>query len=326
MRDLVLVFADLFNVEWLDEGPVRGLGCWRFEPARPIGGGWRGMLARGIGRPELEWVEPASLVSAAQPLGPASEPWLATPMHWQAGLTTVHVAGDARLRLSSAEALQWCDAFAADFGAQGLILQPAGTAGFLLSGLEASGAQTLEPTQLCRLPLAEAQPRGPGSSRLRGLMSEIELWLHEAEPNRARRARGERAVSSLWLWGGGAPPGEPPQPSAAVSRWPALFGEEATLRALARLSCCEVLPMAAIDTLLAADAESGCAVIEADGGAVADLTRDYVSIALEALTQHRLDRLTLVAQDRAVRAQRTDRWRTWRPRRRWTEALGLEAA
>lgn len=322
----MLVFADLFTIELLDAQPVRALGCWRFEPAQPIGGGWRGMLARGIGRPELEWVEPASLVSAAQPLGPASAPWLATPMHWQAGLTTVHVAGDARLRLSSAEALQWCAAFAADFGTRGFGLQPAGTAGFLLSGLEASGAQTLEPMQLCRLPLAEAQPRGPGSPRLRGLMSEIELWLHEAAPNRARRARGERPVSSLWLWGGGAPPRAPLQPSAAVSRWPALFGEEATLHALARLSCCEVLPLTGIDTLLAAKAESGCAVIEADGSGVAGLTRDYVSIALEALVQHRLDRLTLVAQDRAVRARRADRWCRWRERRRWTEALGLEAA
>lgn len=322
----MLVFADLFTIELLDAEPVRALGCWRFEPAQPIGGGWRGMLARGIGRPELEWVEPASLVSAAQPLGPASAPWLATPMHWQAGLTTVHVAGDARLRLSSAEALQWCAAFAADFGTRGFGLQPAGTAGFLLSGLEASGAQTLEPMQLCRLPLAEAQPRGPGSPRLRGFMSEIELWLHEAAPNRARRARGERPVSSLWLWGGGAPPRAPLQPSAAVSRWPALFGEEATLHALARLSCCEVLPLTGIDTLLAAKAESGCAVIEADGSGVAGLTRDYVSIALEALAQHRLDRLTLVAQDRAVRARRADRWCCWRERRRWTEALGLEAA
>ena len=49
------------------------------------------------------------------------------------------------------------------------------------------------------------------------LLTEIQMLLHSNPVNEAREARGEPAVNSLWLWGGGRMPGEAQGPWRSVA-------------------------------------------------------------------------------------------------------------
>ena len=49
-------------------------------------------------------------------------------------------------------------------------------------------------------------PGGPDVARHRGLLSEIEMALHDHPVNRQRISDGRPPVNSLWLWGGGTAP------------------------------------------------------------------------------------------------------------------------
>lgn len=76
------------------------------------------------------------------------------------------------------------------------------------------------------------------------LVNEMQMLLHEHPVNQAREARGEPAVNSLWLWGGGRAP-------KAKSRWNAVLADEPLAMGLARLAKagCRPLPASAGDWL-----------------------------------------------------------------------------
>ena len=94
MRDLVLVLPDLFlaDSDAFDRARAGGLTRLRFAQASPLRGGWRGLLARGMGRADLMVVDPADVVAAALGPPPGSppdeprDPWLVAPLHLMAGL------------------------------------------------------------------------------------------------------------------------------------------------------------------------------------------------------------------------------------------------
>jgi hypothetical protein len=47
------------------------------------------------------------------------------------------------------------------------------------------------------------QPEGTDALRWQAIVNEAQMLLHDHAVNRARAARGELAINSLWLWGGG---------------------------------------------------------------------------------------------------------------------------
>jgi hypothetical protein len=137
-------------------------------------------------------------------------------------------------------------------------------------------------------------------------------------------------VTTLWPWGGGDPLRAPlaalPTGAAAESaRWPRVWSDDAWVAALGRLAggIVEPLPRAedAVAPLLAAAEDSGCAVVPVLGTGLQDLDRLYIAPAARAVSEGRLERFTIAANDRAVRLARTDRWRVWRPRRDLLEAV-----
>jgi hypothetical protein len=56
------------------------------------------------------------------------------------------------------------------------------------------------------------------------MCSEVEMWLFEHAVNRARRERGEPAITTLWPWGGGDALAQLPAPAFAVHGEDVLFG------------------------------------------------------------------------------------------------------
>jgi hypothetical protein len=347
VRELVLVLPDRPTREADPQTAARGgsvataetgLTQRRFAAPRALRGGWRAMLARGVGRPDLALVDVASVVDAALQLRRAADAvavvtdvWMATPLHLLAGLKTLHLPANGLLRLAPEEAAEMASEFAKVFGGDGLELQPAGAAGFVLRGFAAPGVLTVEPTRLAQS-LETNLPSGAGSAELRALASELEMWLHELPLNRRREARGEPRISSLWLWGGGESPRDPlragaaadaePMADEAATRWSLLVADDVWVEALAQLAGVPFAPLGdSLPPLLASDDASVCVV--ATRGAVdhVGLETAFIAPAMAALEAGRMERWVLAANDRWIAATRGDRWRVWRPRRSWLAAV-----
>lgn len=321
MRELVLVLPDFFlhAAAAPQAQSSASLTTLRFPPPRPLRGDWRGMIARGVGRADLALVDAASIVAAAlaSPAVPA-EAWLATPLHLMAGLKTVHFPANGILRLSPAEALELAESFAEVFGVDELALQPAGSAGFVLSGFSAPLAETVDPARLIGEGIEASLPRGAESAALRALASEIEMWLHDLPLNRRRELRGEPRISTLWLWGGGMPPRDPITASSGASseaRFSRLVADDIWTQSLARLAGLECLPLASLREWAAEGQATLCVVAPLAGRSAENFDREMIAPAAAALLDGRLERFAVVANGRSISAMATDRHRFWRPLR-----------
>lgn len=73
-----------------------------------------------------------------------------------------------------------------------------------------SGMRTTPPHDLSDKPVGGALPEGPGADVLRDLMERSRTLVANHTVCAARRARGERAPTSIWLWGQGKRPALPP--------------------------------------------------------------------------------------------------------------------
>ncbi|MCU0761195.1 MAG: hypothetical protein MUF07_18620 [Steroidobacteraceae bacterium] len=345
MREFLLVVPDLPPAgaspgSGLEGRPAAGL---RFGPARPLVSGWRGAVARWLGRPELEASTVAAVVaggaSGAAPganAGDARGAWLATPLHFVAGLETVHLPRDGILALAPQERESLAADFGRSLGGDRLALAPAGREAFVLRGLEVDVARTVDPVDCLGSDLVNVQPAGPGAVPLRRLMSEIEMWLHEHPVNGWRVARGARPVRALWIWGGGAwaqaspasPGGSVGVPAAAVPTRvaPCVYADDAWTRAAAQLGGARLAAEGCWPGRedFARDADV-LVVARFHGEDVPDAAAfeaRYLEPALAALRSGALGRLTVIGAGRSVAAAAADRYRLWRPRRDWLSALG----
>jgi 2,3-bisphosphoglycerate-independent phosphoglycerate mutase len=68
------------------------------------------------------------------------------------------------------------------------------------------GMQLTPPHDISGRPVAEFLPSGPGAEELRRLMEASQAILRDHPVNVQRRAQGEAAISSIWLWGAGKRP------------------------------------------------------------------------------------------------------------------------
>src|SRR5918992_1896384 len=68
------------------------------------------------------------------------------------------------------------------------------------------GMQLTPPHDITDRPIAEFLPSGPGAEELRRLMEASQMILRDHPVNVQRRAQGEAAISSIWLWGAGKRP------------------------------------------------------------------------------------------------------------------------
>jgi hypothetical protein len=74
-----------------------------------------------------------------------------------------------------------------------------------------------------------ATARGEEGQRA-ALLTEIQMLLHAHPVNEAREARGEPALNSLWVWGGGRPP------STASGPWRSVAADDPSALGLAQLA------------------------------------------------------------------------------------------
>lgn len=283
------------------------------------GGDWRAWLAERVGRAACGVQPPAHLAASALD-APAGGTWFATPVALVAALDHVRMPASGWLTLTAPEAAEIAAQFSREFGGSGLSLVPAGTEGFLLTGLAAGAVRTYDPARALAADIGPWLPVGEGATALRRLGTEIEMWLYEHPANRARVRRGAAPVSALWLWGGGEPADaalpEVVTREAARRTLPRGYGGDSWMRGLWRAADCpfegEARSLAEVE--LAASTDT---VVVARQGVDDEVVARWCEPALAHLAARRASTVQFVIDERVFRFSRFDLVKPWRRTVHW---------
>ncbi len=211
MPSLTLVLPDLYPARQSLEGQaglprLPALERWLARgESLAMPADWRDWL---LARHAPAWRSAGPAAVAARAHAPAHAPqpgqawWLATPVHFVAGLDTLRLHPSGLLPLGWPEQQALAADFARVFAGSGWTLLPSGRRELVLLG-PAAAARTTDPARWLGADPAAGLPAGEGAAPLRRLGAELEMWLHEHPVNRGRAARGQLVATALWLWGHG---------------------------------------------------------------------------------------------------------------------------
>lgn len=278
----------------------------RAEPAVPIVD-WRADALRQIAPESGE--APAIAALGASVMG-VHAAWVAvaTPVHLVAGMQAVSLAADGILELERAQAGELARDFNRLFADADVRLVAARDGVLLWLFDVALRVDCTPPDEMLGEDIGPHLPSGPDGARVRGLMSEVEMWLFEHPVNAERRARSHPAVSGLWLWGGG--------PSIAsgtsITGWAA--GDAALCAFLAR------------ESSYTGATRSGVVAMQGPPG-TPDWTQAeerWLRPVLADLQAHRLERIEISSGRRRMQVNARGLRRFWRRPRPWWEVLRVE--
>jgi hypothetical protein len=320
---LVLVLGDLHGVSLRGAAQAalprlpqleRWLARARRESAA---GGWRPWLRSHLRNPALRSLPLASIAAAPLSATVGTRPvWLATPVHWVAGLDTVRLHPDGLVRLTWEEQQALERDFAAVFEGSGWALRATGRRELVLVGgtPQADDAvRSHDPAFWLGADPRSALPSGPGSNPLRRLGAEMEMWLHEHPVNLHRLSRGQLSASALWIWGGGAPAVSAPDRAVPKSAAALAWADELFVDGLGRLGAYQVAPLpdrwplsgssgggAGAEPLVACElgAAPGAAALQA-------LEDNWIAPSLEHWRNGGVRRATLVVGEHAMTLDRS---------------------
>lgn len=269
---------------------------WRAEAFR--------VIAPGAHMPPLA----ATLLRGAQLPGLGSWGCVATPVHFIAGMSRVTMAANGIVQLNLAEANRLAADFNGVFADAGTRLAVASTAELICVFDEALDVATCDPDTVAGQDVYAFQPSGTDASRVRRLMSEVEMWLFDHEVNRARVQRGQQPVTGLWLWSGGATRATVP----AVHGWTAgrdpffaSFGSETQF------------PSAAVSGVVVCRDYPGSSTWP-------DVEQRWLAPAIDGLKSGRVKRLDLSASHWRFSVTSGLRLRFWRRPRPWWAWFEME--
>jgi hypothetical protein len=229
---------------------------------------------------------------------PVQAAWVcvATPVHYVAEMSNVRLARNGILTLSAAaaERLSW------DFNRvwldSGVRLQVGRFAELFCLFDHALSVTTRDPEEVLGRHIEEFLPQGADASRLRRLMSEVEMWLFEHATNRTRLQEDALPVTGLWLWGGGAVIAFLPPVRHAAAGEDLLFN------------------------YFRGDVSAGGVVVAPGPGGEGwpEAQSRWLEPAVEGLRSGRISRLTLSAGDHCFAVSARGLRRFWRRRKPWS--------
>lgn len=269
------------------------------RPASPDWRRWALACAGGEAPPgDLPLARALAVRHGLTPL--ASETWLlATPVHLVASLSQLRLHHAGALTLAPGVALRLAARHAAEWADPTLSLVAVGDSLLLrVDGLLAF--ESRDPDLWAGREVGAALPVGADAGRLRRLITELQMWLHDAAP----LASNGLAINALWLWGGGhSPIAQPPA-------WPTLTSLDAGVAALA--ADATRLPDAELVSYRVADlAERALDFADADVEWFAPLAARLAAGRLEDCRVH--------MGRHEFRLRAWQRWRVWVPSRPWWE-------
>jgi hypothetical protein len=156
-------------------------------------------------------------------------------------------------------------------------------------------------------------PAGRDGSRIRSLMNEIQMLLHEHPVNQRRERVGQLPVNGWWLWGFGEATGATPS-TDGEGGW-SLRSDDRWLHAIwhARGSDATILPVVPGDalrsaTLVALSAPPAAGVADS----LAAVDAGLLSMLVSRVRAGSLNSLDLLAGSTTLRIDSRARWRFWR--------------
>jgi len=154
----------------------------------------------GMERQQDEPIAPVTL--AADGMQPGDGYWLrADPVHLQMRRTQLLLQPD--LVLGAEEAAQLCASLNQYFHADGLHFFAPNPQRWYLCVENAPEIATVPLAQASGRSVQTHLPKGKDALRWHKVFNEIQMIFFEHAVNRAREARGDLPVNSVWLWGGG---------------------------------------------------------------------------------------------------------------------------
>jgi len=311
----------LDSLRWLG-----GRGRFGMHPADA----WRDWLLEPVtGAPSLRSMPAGPAVAARfEQHGAASGSWcLAQPVHLAAGLDHLRLAPLRAAALADEEAQSLAATVGAHFA--GGDPQVMGWFGgvWLLNFAAVVECSTHPPEIVVGHNVHDCMPSGPQGARVRSLMNEIQMLLHEHPVNARRERARQLPVNAWWLWGFGA--GVPSQaPAAATAGVPAvddwsLDADDAWLRAWWGARGAGHAPVA-----VAADADAAARAAAAprchmligqtqppahdDEESLAAIDSGLLAWLVRQVRAGTISRVDLLAGDRTLALDRTARLRFWR--------------
>ena len=294
----------------------------RGDRRRAEAGPWRDWLLAGSGLPAdaLERL-PAGPCSWAvdAPQRPPGHWARAEPVRLLAGLDHLQLAGPVPLSLEAGESRALLETLNTHLAGSGFTLHDAPWGGWLCHCPPDLAWTAADPWLAVGRDLRDWLPGGPGSSRVRALVNELQMLLHEHPVNERRVAQGLSPVNSVWLWGAG-----PPAVPCGVVKG-VLCTDDDWLAGAWRLHGGAVSPLYALPPAL----EAGCTAIRVaespgrvhgDGpGYLQRVEERLLAPARAALWQGRVARIALHLGRSVVEINARARWAFWRRTRPLSE-------
>ena len=221
----------------------------------------------GVAREGPDW--PVAAVTGRLDGASSGEGWWlrADPVHLRVDMGELALLADEGLRISTAEA----QALAAELNGQ--LEDPDIRFAALAEKrwyvhLDRGPRLVTEPAWEVRgARIGEHLPRGDDAGRWRARINDVQMILHASPVNREREGRGEPAINSLWLWGGGR------TPQVAAGRWQGVWSDDTLVAGLAGLARATSEP-------LPEDARSWLARAESAGNHLLVWSAAYVPVRL----------------------------------------------
>lgn len=330
-----LLIPDLFWPQALGQDPARDLALPALETllaraaAEPLAdAGAEAWLCRTFGlSPRPDWpIAPLTLEADGGRPGPHY--WLrADPIHLRVDRDRLLLADSGAFPISRGEAEALTATLNAHFGAEAMIFYPLRPERWYLRLDAAPAIRTRPLPEVAGGSIDAHLPEGPDALHWARVFNEIQMLFHEHPVNQAREERGEAALNSVWLWGGGVRPQAVARPFASVS------ARDILPRALARASGapCQDPPASAADWLEHAGAGEHLLVLDELRGAaqyadaqgfrqaLEELERAWLAPLLAGLKRGRPAQLRIAAVaasgSRRFSVARRDLWKLWRRRK-----------
>lgn len=276
---------------------------------------WRQWLLEdaGLGRDLLERFPAGPSTCAAWTGGSACGTWAcAAPVHLVTAIDHLQLAAPVPLPLDAEEAAALLESLDAHLAGTGFRLRAFPGRGWLLECPPDLDCNAVEPATAVGRNLRELLPGGRDAARVRGLVNELQMLLHEHPVNERRALRGAPAMNSLWLWGFGTAV----EPCAQARG--ALLTDDAWLAGLWRLHGGEVASPDQIGDFVRRGAtvlRVALAPMNGNGNLrdhLATMDQSLLAPARAALIEGIVQRLCLCTGRTTFDVPRGARWRFWR--------------
>jgi hypothetical protein len=170
---------------------------------------WRRWLVGGAGAEvatALErWPAGPSRAAAAGAGAGSSLCWsVAQPVHLAAGMDHLRMAPLADAVPGEAEAQAIAATLRAHFAGEAFDLLEFVDGAWLVRWTDTVDCVTHDPVAVVGHDVHDYMPAGPDGARVRSLMNEMQMLLHEHPVNERRARQRQAPVNALWLWGFGA--------------------------------------------------------------------------------------------------------------------------